>query len=181
MIRNLLLGSLLVFPLIANASESDLTWYEVPPELRLSVGSQIPSASLSDLDGTHWETASFRGEPTVVAFFSAYCGPCMKEIPSLNQFKSENPQIRVVVISPDDLDTANRVRAHHGLSWPILSGAEDLLNGWGVLSFPSFLLIDGHGTIVSAPYGNRLTGTHELGYVTAAGISEWVKRALPET
>jgi peroxiredoxin len=180
MLRRCVLAVALLSPLLALASDDALSWYEAPADLKLQMGSRLPSTSFKEADGTRWETAGFKGQPTVVAFFSAYCGPCIKEIPALNEFLEQHPQVRVVAISPDEPETSTKVKVVHGLKWPILSGAEETLKEWGVLSFPSFLLLDSEGAMISAPYGNRLTGTDELGYVTAAGISKWVEIALPE-
>ena len=181
MIHKFVIAVALLSPLAAVASQDALSWYESPSDLQLRIGSALPSVTLNDTDGAPWETASFKGKPTVVTFFSAYCGPCIKEIPSLNEFMEQNPHIRVVAISPDAPKISAKVKVEFGLRWPILSDAEETLNSWGVLSFPSFLLLNSEGIIVSAPYGNRLTGTDELGYVTAAGITKWVELALPET
>lgn len=180
--NNMLKLTLIIATFFASGSataETDISRYASPPDLLLKVGERLPQFSLRDTEGSAWNNADLTGKPTVLAFFSAYCGPCMKEIPSLNAFMQQHPEVRVVVVSPDDAGTAKSVRTEHGLDWPMLADAGETLDGWGVLSFPSFLLLDADGAIVSAPYGNRLTGTDELGYVTASGMSKWVKSVLP--
>lgn len=71
------------------------------------------------------------------------------------------------------------MRARNGLKWPVLANAEGTLDSWGVLAFPSFMLLDTNGILVSATYGNRLSNGD--GYLTSTGISKWVKSVLPET
>ena len=161
-----------------NAAE-ELVRYEVPDGFHLKIGAPMPSVELQGLDNRSHNTGEFKGKPTVVSFFTSYCSPCIKEIPALNQFMAQHPEILVVAISPDGEETSALIQKKHGLKWPILVNAEATLNSWGVLAFPSFVLLDPKGIIVSATYGNRLSDGD--GYATSAGISRWVKSVLPKT
>lgn len=169
----------MLFSFFASANDQ-VEWYQPPEGLLLRVGSSIPTVRLKDSDDKQWSTGDFRGKVTVVTFFTVNCGPCMKEIPALNDFKERNPDVRVVAISPDDAETSRKVREQHGMKWPILSNANETLEAWGVLAFPSFVLISEKGVVLSATYGNRLTGTSELGYVTSDGIAKWLETFVPD-
>ena len=168
--------TLVVAPL--NAVE-DLVGYKIPDGFHLKIGAPMPTVELQGLDNRSHSTGEFKGKPTVVSFFTSNCSPCIEEIPALNQFMAQRPEIQVVAISPDGAETSASIQKKHGLKWPVLVNAESTLNSWGVLAFPSFVLLDPKGIIVSATYGNRLSDGD--GYATSAGISRWVKSVLPKT
>src|SRR3569832_1990598 len=91
------------------ASE-DLSAYKIPDGFLLKIGAPLPSVELRGADNRTHRTSVLKGKPTVVSFFTSHCGPCIKEIPALNTFMAQNPDIQVVTISPDDLETSVSVR-----------------------------------------------------------------------
>ncbi|ALS28561.1 AhpC/TSA family protein [Paenibacillus sp. 32O-W] len=50
-----------------------------------SVGSIAPSFELPDLQGETVRLTDFRGKGVLLNFWASWCGPCVKEMPLLNE------------------------------------------------------------------------------------------------
>ena|GEM_PF-4050867 len=151
--------------------------YEIPEGFVPKVGAIFPQFRLRDMHGNSVELSKFRGSYTVVNFFFSSCAPCIRDVPALNAFMKENSGINVVAITFEPSESAHHFALERGFHWPVLVEAQDYFDAIGVLSFPSFVLLDKDGRMVSATYGNRLGG--EDGTVTAAGLSKWVRSLTP--
>lgn len=46
--------------------------------------------------------ADYRGKVVLLNFWWSQCGPCIEELPSLEQFHHENPNVVVLAVSIDD-------------------------------------------------------------------------------
>lgn len=62
-----------------------------------------PDKTFSDEFKNEISLNSFKGKFVIGVFWSRYCGPCIKEMPSLNNFNNivKNNGIKVIAISPD--------------------------------------------------------------------------------
>ena len=56
---------------------------------------------LNDIDGNVHRLSDFRGEWVVVNFWATWCGPCVREIPILNEVDSMSDPVDAVVIGID--------------------------------------------------------------------------------
>jgi peroxiredoxin len=57
-----------------------------------------PLFSLPDLEGKRVDLISFKGKVILIEFWATWCGPCLKEIPILNQFHNQYKKNGLVVI-----------------------------------------------------------------------------------
>ncbi|MDA7984818.1 MAG: TlpA family protein disulfide reductase [Alphaproteobacteria bacterium] len=64
---------------------------------------QLPSASFFDTDGATLSLDDFRGEVVVLNFWATWCGPCQREMPTLNvlQKRLGDKGLEVVAVSLD--------------------------------------------------------------------------------
>jgi peroxiredoxin len=144
---------------------------EVPADrtAQPAVGYPAPDFTLATLDGGEFSLAAQRGTPLVVNFWATWCGPCEREIPTL-QAASERYGDRVQIVGVDQGESAETVRAfaeEYGMTFPIPLDMDGAV-GWdfNVQGLPTSFFIDGDGVI-------RKIWAGELNSVTLAeGIQE---------
>lgn len=139
--------------------------------LTLAVGQPVP-----DFAGPA-NLGSFRGKPLLINFYSAYCPPCIREIPKLNSLKQHNPDLQVLSVTPDPPSDAAAYAKERHLAWPIAAPGQDyVFETLGVKVFPVLAILDEQGNLVSATYANQLGG--EDGHATLARITRWIESSL---
>jgi thiol-disulfide isomerase/thioredoxin len=61
-----------------------------------------PKASFNDPDGKPTSLEAFAGKPVLVNLWASWCAPCVKELPTLDQFaRAQKGKLNVVAISQD--------------------------------------------------------------------------------
>jgi thiol-disulfide isomerase/thioredoxin len=127
-------------PAVSPAKEQPLrAWTGKTPELRLT-----------DLDGKQWDLASLRGKVVVLNFWAAWCGPCVEELPVLNELASgEATRGKVVVLGvnyKEGADAIARFTQQHPFSYPVLRDKSgDAFKQWTSGVMPTTVVIDQEG------------------------------------
>lgn len=134
----------------------------------------LPDFTLSTTDGRVVSNATLNGGTTLLSFYFAECLPCIREIPMLNDFARNNPQMNLFAVTFDDLATTTRFQAEHGLDWSILPDAQAFIDSVGIKTYPTMVLVDARGTIRASHSGvQRLTDEKQL--------KAWVDESLAAT
>jgi thiol-disulfide isomerase/thioredoxin len=113
----------------------------------------------TQLDGTKFSTAPWKGKVIIVDFWATWCGPCLAELPKLKEFyaKHHDKGLEVLAISndrsADELKTF--IENDKAIAWPQLFQApkgdewHPLATQWGVNAIPTMFLIDRKGVLRS--------------------------------
>src|SRR4051812_32512553 len=64
-------------------------------------GKPAPDAQFNDPDGQPTSLAEFSGKPVLVNLWATWCGPCVKELPTLDRLSQIPGAPRIVAISQD--------------------------------------------------------------------------------
>jgi len=79
------------------------------PTLRPTVQTQpilnnpAPERPLTNLAGDEFTLADLQGQVVFVNFWATWCPPCVREMPALEQFATDNPDVMVLAITdPND-------------------------------------------------------------------------------
>lgn len=131
-------------------------------------GGELPDLTLPCLGGgTDVDLSTLRG-PMVINTWASNCGPCIKEMPALQQFHQTYGD-QVAVLGIDFLDTqpgaALALAEETGATYPSLADPEGELLEQKELRLangnPQFLLIDADGAVVHQQAGG-LTSVDEV-------------------
>lgn len=69
---------------------------------RSHAGTPAPTDSFRDPDGKTVTLAAFRGKPLLVNLWATWCGPCVKEMPTLDTLATrEEGRLQVLAVSQD--------------------------------------------------------------------------------
>lgn len=99
--------------------------------------------------------AQFSGTPVVLNFWASWCTPCKKEMPVLQEFATENPDVRVVGVAVNDGESDSREFAQRrGIEFPLgVDGDGSVSADYGVTGLPVTVVIDGDGQVATTWFG----------------------------
>lgn len=158
-------------------------------------GMDVPEFKGTTLDGERVDNAGFAGRWTIISFYFASCGPCIKEVPALNAFQQAHPDVRVLSVTFETAAEGRAFVARHGLRTPVVPGQQAFIDAMGVAGYPNVALIGPEGTVVSLFYLHnrnlamarareqlaRQGGTRSVTVrppeISAEGMAEWVAMA----
>lgn len=135
------------------------------------VGKVLPALTLPDLDGTGQALDGYHGHRVLLNLWASWCGPCLREMPALNQAQANYAQQGVVIVGIA-MDEPARVRqflAEHPVRYPILLGHLDAPSTSLQLGNTRELLP--YSLLVSAD--GRVLASH-AGALSAAQLTRWL-------
>jgi len=128
-------------------------------ELMEYQGDALPDFSLSDMQGRQHRLSDYRGKVVMVNFWATYCGPCIKEMPSMQRLKEKLGEKPFAILAVDMAEEKSAVEAFlqkHDIkvNFPILLNPEgDVVESWMITAVPTTFIIDPEGTIRYALFG----------------------------
>lgn len=112
------------------------------------------AASLQNAVGTSQKLAAFKGKPVVVNFWASWCGPCVKEMPTLATMHREYEKkgITFIGVGVDSEKNVNAFLQKVPVDYPIYIagfGGADLARNFGnnAGALPFTVVIDAKGAI----------------------------------
>ena len=114
-----------------------------------------PDLELPDLDGNAVSLAALRGRVVVIDFWATWCAPCVFQIPVLNEFQADHPEVAVLGVSVDfeGRSVVEPFAREHEVGYPVLLGNEAVAREFGAMGFPTLFVIAPDGTIRSVHMG----------------------------
>jgi|GEM_PF-863822 len=122
-------------------------------------GSEAPNVRFETIEGDQVTLHSLRGKYTYIDLWATWCGPCIKEIPSLQKIEKayHGKNIQFVSVSFDDEKDHDKwinFVKKEGLTGLQLIAKEDanttLSETYNIKMIPRFILLDPQGKIVDA-------------------------------
>jgi peroxiredoxin len=133
-----------------------------------------PDLTLKTLDGREVRLSDLKGRVVVLNFWFVNCAPCRAEMPDLNKLV-DNHRGRDVVFLAVATDRADAVRAFLGkqpFKYEIVPEGTATANAFGVISFPTHILIDKAGHVAHFLVGGGAGRMEQLTALIAALAKE---------
>ena len=109
----------------------------------------VPQLKLADLTGKEWTLESLRGKVVVLNFWASWCGPCIDELPLLNQLARSAAADDLVVLGVNYKESADAIArfAHdYPFQFPVLRDKSgESFKAWTSGVMPTTVLIDRSG------------------------------------
>jgi thiol-disulfide isomerase/thioredoxin len=137
---------------------------------RSHAGTPAPAGAFQDPEGRTVSLAAFRGRPLLVNLWATWCGPCVVEMPSLDQLAAREGEALQVLAVSQDLDGRQKVTDFFGARdfrhlRPYLDGEMNLMAALRLDTLPTTILYDSQGREVW-----RMTGMAEWNGERAARL-----------
>ena len=116
-----------------------------------------PPIFLSDLQGKMHTLEDYKGQVVLVQFWATYCGPCRKEMPSMNNLQKKMSDIPFKILAIDMGETKEEVSQFVAEVKPeftiLIDDMGDAISSWNVFAAPSNFIIDPAGNIRYTLFG----------------------------
>ena len=119
-----------------------------------TAGGTLPAAKGRRLDGVEEDLGRLAGKVVLIDFWATWCAPCIRALPTLRKLHDELPPARfaLLAVSVDaERETVVGFQRDEPMPWANWHVGVDSALGqaWEVRAFPTYILVDGDGTILA--------------------------------
>ena len=122
----------------------------------LQIGQPSPELIAETIHGEAVSLDDYEGRFVLLEFWGSWCGPCIPEIPYLNEVHEMFDDDRLVLIGialDRDVETVEKFMKEHAMTWPQILQPDmfdgELVNAFNIGGVPSMYLVGPDGTIVT--------------------------------
>lgn len=175
-------GKLLYLQLRKATDEEKMMMEQMPMMENSSslIGESAPEFKMKDLDGKTISSKKAKGKVIVLNFWFTSCKPCISEIPELNEVYEkykDNKNIIFTSITFDKKDRVDTFLNKHSIDYPVVSGAKDICDTFGITSYPTNIVIDKNGN-----YFDHISGGFpQIGSQISNSIQDALDGVKPNT
>jgi thiol-disulfide isomerase/thioredoxin len=117
-----------------------------------------PDFELKDLAGRTVQLSELRGKTVVIDFWATWCPPCIFQVPELNALWKAHEAagdlaVLGVAIDVEGAEVVGPWVEEQGVAYTILLGDESLAGKFGVMGFPTLVLVRPDGSVDSLHVG----------------------------
>lgn len=116
----------------------------------LAAGDRVPEIQVASLSGEMISLAGTPGQAVWISFWASWCAPCREEWPDINAAAQDlGPAVRIVAVAVNEPPaTVAAFVADHPADFSVALDPEGALaERFGVIGFPTHILIDGDGVL----------------------------------
>lgn len=140
-------------------SESLAALPQPPKGVRFYEIGKASDFTLPDIDGETIRLSEFRGRWVFLHFWASWCGPCRKEMPTVNRLASKfsDQQLKIIMVNTaEDEDTIFTFLGEISMQLPVYMDRDGVVTEhWKPRGLPTTFLIDPEGYVRYQAIGGR--------------------------
>ena len=151
--------NLLALFLLVGINNSSAATQTIPKGLIKLDGRPAPELKLNNMDGEAFDLANSKGHWVFVHFWASWCGPCRREMPTIQNMSSimENTSLEIALVNTAETD--DTAFSFIGIAAPDLIPLMDydglVTQKWQPRGIPSTFLVDPKGKLRYLALGGR--------------------------
>lgn len=128
--------------------------------LDVSTGAQLPDLELQSLDGKTTKLSEVPGKVILINFWATWCGPCIHEMPSINQlrktYQSQGFEVIGVNVDENPGEVLEPFRKKLGIEFPsYIDPKGSLAEKFDVHGIPYTVVVDAERKVLHVESGDR--------------------------
>lgn len=119
------------------------------------IGQPAPDFEAVNLQGEPVRLSDYRGQAVLLNFWDSWCGPCVNEMPILNEAYAQESNVEIIAVNiGESREKAEAFASKYHLDVPIVLDQHNKIKGqYGISGLPVTVLINDQGKMV-----DRITG-----------------------
>jgi len=119
--------------------------------LPLGPGGPAPQIKAQYVNGGSFELITYRGQIVVLDFWATWCGPCVRAMPALqrvaDRYEADGVSVVGVNQEPTQVPKVRKFLRKRKLRFPNIVDPGTIAKAYGVMSFPTTVIVDHAGVI----------------------------------
>ncbi|MEQ8903827.1 TlpA disulfide reductase family protein [Ekhidna sp.] len=151
--KKLLLLTATILPLLITAQQPTKEQIkqvaDAKKEVKRMKGEPFPAFELTTLDGETYTKDQLKGKIFLVNFWFTRCGPCIKEMPEMNEMVEEFKNEGIVFLAPtfDDEQQVRKFLEKREFIYESIPDVKDFCVEMNVRSYPTHFVVNREGII----------------------------------
>jgi len=127
------------------------------PEAKYTKGEKALDFIVTDLNGNTIKLSELKGKVVVLNFWFTRCGPCVVEMPKLNELVKEykNKEVVFLALTFNKKGVVENFIYNTAFNYTLAANANDVITMYGIQSYPTSIIINKKGEIVHKEIGYR--------------------------
>ncbi|SFN65673.1 Thiol-disulfide isomerase or thioredoxin [Chryseobacterium oleae] len=97
--------------------------------------------TVTDMKGKKYQLSKLKNKTVVLNFWYTNCGPCIKEIPELNELVKANPDVIFIAFAEDKSNITKKFLTKHPFTYAIVPDASKISRQYGIAAFPTHYVV----------------------------------------
>lgn len=120
------------------------------------VNKEFPLPTLKTLDHKEISINDLKGKPTLINIWSTTCKPCVDEMPTLNNIKTQfGDSINFIAITPESVQKVTEFYKTHEFNFIQIANAQKFIRSLNMDGLPRNIFLDKNGVVKETEYGIR--------------------------
>ena len=156
-----------------SATGDRLTIERSEQTVALAVGFEMPNVAVTRLDSSTIDLTALRGKPVVINWWQTFCGPCIREIPELNELveKYADHDVEFLAIADNEMAELTPFLKKHPFTYDIALGDDEAVQVFGQ-GYPRHTIIDREGKVAYDVLGYSADAADKMDAIIGSLLSE---------